>query len=450
MKKNSETVEKRLENLKKVYNNIESIVDNIPEAVPKKIRKQIKDSILGDKDLKELMEGLENHRPPKIFFVGRTGVGKSSLINAMIGSYVANVDDVKSCTATTTPYNIMDGDRILMQVLDTRGFAESESLDEKETAESDLLIQVKAFCPDLVLFVLNSTHRDDIVEDISFLKKVCKDYEDLNKMKLPIVTVVNKCDEVQPGRFKNPKEYPESKIQTINNIVHSYKGIIYNNNLKIKEIIPVSSYIEWVTKDGMIIDSNKINCLTDSDKESLQINFDGRYNIDKLYHILDSAILDFEAQMGLRMAFRLNELVRKIAYHFTHIFAGISSAIAATAVIPISDIWILIVVQTILVLLIAALSGRDISFDSAKEFIFSAGGVGGAGFVFRLIGQQTVKLANFIFPGSGSVASAAVAAGGTEIVGHAAISYYIDEKTLDDVRKQVEKEKKEKEIENNT
>lgn len=67
MKKDKITIKKRLEGMKKVYSNIENIVDNIPEAILKDIRKTIKDKILGDKDLKQLMEGIDAYRPPRIF-----------------------------------------------------------------------------------------------------------------------------------------------------------------------------------------------------------------------------------------------------------------------------------------------------------------------------------------------------------------------------------------------
>lgn len=443
MNKNKITIEKRLEGMKKVYGNIENIVDNIPEAIPKDIRKTIKDKILGDKDLKELMEGIDSHRPPRIFFIGRTGVGKSSLINAMCGAYVADVDDVRSCTSNVTPYKIMDGDRVLMEVLDTRGFAESIELDNKQTAEDALLTQVKAFSPDVALFVLNSTHRDDIIEDIEFLKKVTEEYEKLNKLKLPVVVVVNKCDEVQPGRCKDPNGYPNSKLNSINDIVIYYKGLIVNNNLKIQDIIPVSSYIEWETSDGLEIDARSIKNLPDDDIENLQISFDGRYNIENLYNILDKAILDFEAQMGLRMAFRLNELVKRIAKHCITIFSTISAGVALSP-LPLSDIYILLLIQAILVMIIAALSGREVTIDLAKEFMISASGLGGVGIIFRFIGQQAVKLANLLIPGSGSGASALVAAAGTEIVGRAAVGYYIEGKSIEDVKKQIEKDKREK------
>ena len=66
------------------------------------------------------MEGIDNHRPPRIFLIGRTGVGKSSLINALCGAYVAGVSDTKSCTEDVQIYECKDNDRVLMQILDTR------------------------------------------------------------------------------------------------------------------------------------------------------------------------------------------------------------------------------------------------------------------------------------------------------------------------------------------
>ena len=41
------------------------------EAIPEKTRTMLKETILGDKDLKNLMEGIEAHRPPRIFLIGR-------------------------------------------------------------------------------------------------------------------------------------------------------------------------------------------------------------------------------------------------------------------------------------------------------------------------------------------------------------------------------------------
>ena len=383
------------------------------------------------------MEGIDNHRPPRIFLIGRTGVGKSSLINALCGAYVAGVSDTKSCTEDVQIYECKDNDRVLMQILDTRGIAESESLDNKISAEEMLIEQINEFSPDVAILMLNCTHRDDVNTDVEFLKKVSETYAKTNKMRLPIVVVVNKCDEMAPSRFKNPEEYPENKIKKINEQVQYYKGIIVRNGLKIDNIIAVSSLIDWQTPDGMEIDVESIENLPKHDIDNLEIAFDGRYGIEELLDILEEAIFDFEAQMGLRMASRLNEVAKRLAKHLNIIFSGISATAALTP-IPISDIYILLIIQSMLVCLIASLSGRDISLDTAKEFILSMGGIAGAGYVFRLIAQQASKFLNAVFVGSGSAASSGIAYAGTAAIGKAAIAYYIENKTMDEAKKKFE------------
>lgn len=444
MKDENMKIEERMQNMKAFYNKAEKLIDELPDAIPEKTREMLKDKILGDKELKQLMEGIDNHRPPRIFLIGRTGVGKSSLINALCGAYTAGVSDTKSCTESAQIYECKDGDRTLMEILDTRGIAESDSLNTDVSAEDMLIEEVNKFSPDVAILMLNCTHRDDVNSDVEFLKKVAKNYADTNNLRLPIVVVVNKCDEMAPSRFKNPAEYPQNKINKINEVVQYYKGIIVKNGLKIDDIIAVSSLIDWQTLDGMEIDVEDIPNLPVHDINNLEIAFDGRYNIEELLDILEEAIQDFEAQMGLRMASRLTEVVHRLARHLNSIFSGLSGTVALTP-IPVSDIYVLLIIQTLLVSLIASLSGRDISLDTAKEFIFSMGGIAGAGYVFRLVAQQGAKFINAIWPGAGSAVSAGVAAVGTSAIGKAAISYYIDGETIEAAKKKFEEGRQEKE-----
>lgn len=436
-------IEQRMQNMKKFYIKAGDLIDKLPDAIPEKTRTMLKDTILGDAELKNLMEGIDSHRPPRIFLIGRTGVGKSSLINALCGSYVAAVSDTKSCTENAQVYKCMDGDRVLMEILDTRGIAESESLNTEISVEDMLINQVNEFSPDVAIMMLNCTHRDDVNSDVSFLKKLAKSYADINSMRLPVVVVVNKSDEMAPTRFKTPSEYPQNKIAKIQDVVQYYKGIIVKNGLKIDDIIAVSSLIDWQTPDGMEIDVECIDNLPKNDIDNLQIAFDGRYNIDKLLDILEEAILDFEAQMGLRMAARLTEVVHRLARHLNTIFSGISGTVALTP-IPVSDIYVLLIIQSVLVCLIASLSGRDISLDTGKEFILSMGGIAGAGYVFRLVAQQASKFLNAVWPGSGSAVSSGIAALGTSAIGKAAIAYYIDGQDIDEAKKVFDSAKQEK------
>lgn len=93
MKDDKMKIEQRLKNMKNFYVQVGKMIDSIPDSIPEKTRNMLKDTILGDKELKKLMDGIDYHRPPRIFLIGRTGVGKSSLINALCGSYVAKISD---------------------------------------------------------------------------------------------------------------------------------------------------------------------------------------------------------------------------------------------------------------------------------------------------------------------------------------------------------------------
>jgi len=97
-------------------------------------------------------------------------------------------------------------------------------------------------------------------------------------------------------------------------------------------------------------------------------------------------------------------------------------------------------------LLIASLSGRDISLDTAKEFIFSISGVAGAGFVFRVVAQQASKFLNGVWPGAGSAVSSGIAALGTSAIGKAAIAYYIDDQDMEEAKKIFDSVKQEKAV----
>lgn len=108
--------------------------------------------------------------------------------------------------------------------------------------------------------------------------------------------------------------------------------------------------LDWKLEDGTPIDVDDIDNLPISDWEKLEIDYDGRYQIDKLLDILENAIQEFEAQMGLRMAARLSEVINRLAKHLITIFSTISVGVAVTP-IPVSDIYVLLL-QSVMITMI--------------------------------------------------------------------------------------------------
>ena len=177
-------------------------------------------------------------------------------------------------------------------------------------------------------------------------------------------------------------------------------------------------------EDGTFLSAEEINQMAENERLNLVPGFDGRWKLQELIQLIEETMTDSDAKSGLRMALRLEEIIHNLAKHIVDIFSGIAGTVALTP-IPVADLYVLLALQSVMVGIIAILSGREANLESAKEFILSLGGVGGAGLGFRLLAQQSSKLLNGLFPGAGSVISTTVAASGTKAIGNAAISYYL-------------------------
>lgn len=430
-------IEERIAKIKKGYDSIDKLIDNFSAVgVPQAQKDAIKNLVLGNDELNQLLDGVGKSRPPRILLIGRTGAGKSSLVNALCGSYLAPVSDVRSCTKSTTPYPITENGRVLMEIMDSRGISESDQLNDKITAEKQLIKESLKFSPDVVLFALPATIRDNIDSDVDFIKRVKHYYYEKNGVPLPVIVALTRVDGVYPENLTLPSTYNQQKFDKIKDIVKERSVYFKKKDLNYTNIIAVSSLINWQDTSGNGISVDDIAALSKADAEKLEIGVDYRYNIDVLRDAIETSIVDSEATAGFKMAFKLNEVLRKIANQLTNTFAGISGTVALTP-IPTSDVWILLTIQSLLISFIAMLSGKEIgnqsALDTIKDFTVSIGGVAGAGIFFRNVAQQAAK---FIpIPGAASGISAAIAISGTKAIGAAAITYYIDGKDIKEAKK---------------
>ena len=145
-------IEDRLERIANIYGKLAELMEQLPVEIPASIKQKITNLLLGDKDMKELIDGIKERRPPRFILIGRTGVGKSSLINAMCGKYLAEESAVEVGTTYGEKYSYKFLGKTIFEVIDTRGIG--ESLKTNQSAEKNVKDTVVSFSPDAILFLV--------------------------------------------------------------------------------------------------------------------------------------------------------------------------------------------------------------------------------------------------------------------------------------------------------
>ncbi|CAM3187420.1 GTPase [Filibacter tadaridae] len=406
-----EELQKRMNHIGNLNNYLEDLLAKIPgNLLSGKQQAKLMDVLLDDSDLTSLLEGLKDPRPPRFVLVGRTGVGKSSLINAMSGRYLAEVSDVEIGTEEARRFTYESDGQVYFEVIDTRDIGESEAFTKDADAEAELAAVVKAFRPDAILFLQKATERAHSDIDVESAKKMMLSAG----YGLPMVGIITHVDELNPSRIKDPADYPPGKLALMEDKKGQLRRIFKEQKVPVDAIIPVSSYIEW---------SQDPDDLSEVERGELTIGFDGRYGIEELLDFLEQSI-DIRAAIHLGMTIRIHKISERIALRFIKVFSTLAATVALSPIIA-TDIAVLLSLQTVLLMIIAYLSGRDLAFKTARELLVSLGGIGATGFTLRMIAQQGSKFANLILPGAGSAISASIASGGTYAIGKAAVAYYL-------------------------
>lgn len=424
--KNEQIIEDRLEKITQMLETVNSFLDELDIAIPKQAKKAIIDIMESD-EIKSIVEDIKTRRPPKIVIMGRSGVGKSSLINAMFGTYLAETSAVEVGTVEHDIFQYKKNGKVIFEIIDTRGI--KENINElSHTAEEDLKNVIEDFEPDAFLFLTNGADRSGLKEDAEELKRTFGRMS----IKPPLITVITRMDELEPSRIKDPKEYTDLKRRNLKQKEQQVERVLKEVGLAETFIVPVSSYVEWSHEDP--------ESLSMEEREQLTIEFDGRYNIDALFDVLEDNI-DFNAAIDLMFNYKIDKAIEKIADTFIKRFSAASAVVGATP-IPVADVFILLPIQIVEVVLIAYLSGNQVDAKTAREFIVSLGAVFIFGFGLRFAAQQGSKLLNIV-PGAGSAISGTVAYSGTYSIGKAATAYYIKGQSLNEAKKEAEAAKEE-------
>jgi predicted GTPase len=158
---------------------------------------------------KKLAEKLYEIRSytPKVGVFGKTGVGKSSLCNALFGQDICEISDIKACTREPKEVLLSLGTGGL-KLIDVPGVGESSERDkEYHELYQNLLPEL-----DLMFWVFKGDDRA-ASSDETFFKNIIRPYINAGK---PFLAVINQADKIEPFREWNEKERKPGAKQATN------------------------------------------------------------------------------------------------------------------------------------------------------------------------------------------------------------------------------------------
>ncbi len=170
---------------------------------------------------------------PRIGVFGKTGVGKSSLCNALFGKDVCPISDVEACTRDKKEVlvSISSGSKGI-KLVDVPGVGESSDRD-KEYADmyAHLLPQL-----DVVLWVIKGDDRA-FSSDEKFYHNIVKPHIEQGK---PFFFVLNQVDKIEPFRQWNNEKHEPGAEQFVN-ISNKQKYVTDVFKVPSSKVIPVSA-----------------------------------------------------------------------------------------------------------------------------------------------------------------------------------------------------------------
>lgn len=163
----------------------QEILGKLEDALGTKIPPEFKSKI--EEKLREMSSYV-----PKVGVFGKTGVGKSSLCNALFGRDICAISDVEACTRDPQKVLLSFGSVGGLELIDVPGVGESGERDK----EYDELYQKLLPELDLVFWVFKADDRA-AASDEKFYKRIIRPYIDAGK---PFIAVINQVDKIEPFR----------------------------------------------------------------------------------------------------------------------------------------------------------------------------------------------------------------------------------------------------------
>ncbi|WP_185819750.1 GTPase family protein [Salibacterium salarium] len=392
--------------------------DKLLPKLPGPVKKQV------EGEINRLEDIFLDYRSPRFAIVGRRGSGKSTFINGVFQSPVADIGSVKAQTGRGQwhSFHKTDDDTAAMDILDTRGLGEGttpEELTDEKNSLSEGKNSLKTKCPDVFLFFVKAKEVDArIKEDIKQLQELRSFVEEVHSYIPPVIGVVTQVDELDPIYDTDPP-FEKEKHQNINYAVSHLEEKLQDEIDGVIQVLPVCAYMAF--------------------KEN-EIVYDRRWNMEEVLHYLLNHLPGSTWLQWAKIT-QAQAIQKSIAKSIGKSASTINGGFGAQP-IPIADMPIITGVQISMITSIAYISGRDLNRKSIMEFIGALGVNVGAAYAFRQAARSLSKVA---FPGIGHVVSGTVASIATWSLCKAAIAYFIDRQTAEQAKKIFENTKNDEE-----
>lgn len=376
-----------------LINGINTAFDEATSKLSEERREWLKENIMSAA-FGELEKLIMESRPPVLYVMGRSGHGKSSLINALAGRKVADVDDIKPCTIGADPYYISFPEFYAeWEIIDSRGIFETTT--PEGAPQKDALAQVKEDIrkhrPDVILHVIAAPETRTLQNDFKAFAEVQKVAKKGLGAHVPSIMVVSKVDVIG-----NPRDWPIEEHANKAGLVKELLDYVTNDVLECpREKIDLNSSIKGYILTGGDYAGIVPVCVRESDE----------WNVDTLFSLMGERLPE-SARLDFYQAQQRKELLRQFSTSITKRFSTIAGGIGM-APFPIADIAVLTPLQLLMVALIAGLSCRPFSVNSVAEFTAATGVTIGTAIGVRELARQLVKFVPIVgLPVSGAIAGA--------------------------------------------
>ena len=382
-----------------LFERLEGFVGKLPGALQRPILQEVT-------PLKDLFL---RQRAPRFVLTGDPAAGSAGLFNAIFSAPVAPF--ATDAAADTMPpaagwQDFSHGGHGVLRLLDARVPGPGQPLSDAALAAAateppDFFLFVQPFNP-------GAAGADDprAAADLDALERLLEATEKAHQLRPGVLGVV-----VNSGEAAAPAEQIEAARTRLQAALALRPKIARH----MAPTVAVGTFMRF-RLDGTF------------DPES-----DRRQGIVGLVNTL-VAELPNEARLEMARLSGAREAQARIAQTLVKSLTAVSGALGAQP-IPLADLPFLLTFQLAMVAGIIYISGRDLSFKLATEFLGTLGINMGVGLALREGARAAVRAtAKLLLPGLGNAISGLVAAGGTYAIGRAATAYYIEGVSLADAR----------------